>query len=568
MEPKVSSAISSGEKTFIAVVGNPNTGKSTLFNSLTGMNQRIGNYPGVTVERKLGQMDYKDQTLCLVDLPGLYGLSAQSLDEKIVVDLLLGKRKEKISGILVIVDAATLERNLYLFSQLLAFEKPMILALNMIDIAEKQGILIQADRLSQRLGVPVIPIQANSGVGLEALKEELYRLSTGKIPAPVYGEEEALRFPYQALLENLYQSSAVQNASEKIHKIELERAFLEPESAYEEQILKVLGKEFRFELEKARSQVQDQSLSLMKTEAQARYHWINERLQGLIEKSALEKKTFTEKVDQVLLHPLWGIFFFFLLMSLIFQSIYTWAEPFMGGIEATFSFLGETLSGYLPEGPLKSLVVDGVIAGLGGVFVFLPQILFLFIFIALLEDCGYLARAAFLIDRLMSRFGLSGKAFVPMFSSFACAIPGIMATRVIEDRRERLLTILIAPLMSCSARLPVYVLLIAAFIPERQYLGGVFHLQGLVLLGAYFIGIFVAPLVAFLLKRTLLRGGESSFVLELPSYKVPNLRNIVMRLYETAREFLHRAGSIIFAVALLIWALAYYPRFPDLEKSL
>lgn len=544
----------------IAVIGNPNVGKTTLFNALTGMNQRIGNYAGVTVEKKIGYLTFHQQIFSLLDLPGMYSLSAHSLDERIALDNLvgqLGDGQEKIQGILMIVDASNLQRNLYLFSQLSALKLPIILALNMMDVAKKMGLTIRPEVLEQQLKVPVLPVQANAGVGLEEIKAKLLEVLQGKISAPQYIDSERFQPPYVHALENLKQQLPNEVIA-MLHPFQLERILVDQEGYYETQLVEKLGISFREKLQKIRHDA-EQEKPLSAQESESRYRWVEKKLLGSIELPSTPIHSFSDRLDAILLHKFFGFFFFVCLMLLIFQSIYAWASPLMDLIDQTIGGLGQTVGSYLPEGALRSLIVDGIFAGIGGVLVFLPQILILFFFLAILEDCGYLARAAFLMDRIMFQFGLSGKSFIPLLSSFACAIPGVMASRVITNRNDRFVTILVAPLMSCSARLPVYTILIAAFIPSIT-VWGVLNLQGLVLFIAYALGAFVAVCMALLFKKTLFKGPVTPFVMELPQYQCPNLRTIFFRMYEAGLEFVHRAGTIIFAITLIIWAMAYYPR--------
>ncbi|MEK7486174.1 MAG: ferrous iron transport protein B [Planctomycetota bacterium] len=551
----------------IAVIGNPNVGKTTLFNALTGLNQRIGNYSGVTVEKKMGYFSCQNQSIALIDLPGMYSLSAHSLDERIALDNLvgqLGAEHDKIQGVLVIVDASNLQRNLYLFSQITALKKPMLLALNMLDMAKKDGVTIHSDVLARQLKVPVVSVQANSGLGVEELKRKLVELLQGKITAPQYSESEVFQPPYTEALQ-LLQNALPPELLNQLHPFQLERILVDQNGYYETQLTTQLGEAFQKKLQAIRQQAENEK-PLSALEAEARYRWIEKKLVGILEFPQERKKVFSEYLDAILIHRFFGLFFFIGLMLLLFQSIYTWASPCMDFIDQSFGSLGEFLGNYLPEGALRSLVVDGICAGIGGVLIFLPQILILFLFLAILEDCGYMARAAFLMDRIMFQFGLSGKSFIPLLSSFACAIPGIMASRVIANRQDRFITILVAPLISCSARLPVYTILISAFIPPLTIFG-FFNLQGLVLFAAYMLGAIVAVFMALVFKKTIFKGPATPFVMELPNYQWPNLRTIFFRMYEAGLEFLYRAGTIIFAITLIIWALAYYPRNEAIEQK-
>jgi len=545
----------------IAVVGNPNVGKTTLFNALTGLTQVTGNYPGVTVERKVGQVRLNGASANLVDLPGTYSLAARSPDEMIVADVLLGQQpgEQPIDAILAVVDATNLERNLYLVSQLRELGKPLIVALNMCDLATKQHIDVDSGTLSEQLGAQVVPVCAYRREGIDRLKQAMLDAVTGEATAKKAGPE----FP-KTLLDELDKLKArLDEHGSKLgrvfHYTEVLRLLVDRDGYAEKRLAGHLGPDLDDLLDQHRNRVApDGSLAAM--EARSRYAWIRGIVAAGVRKPGTRAQTFSDKLDAILTHRLWGTLIFAFIMATVFQAIFAWAAPLMDAIDRACGALGEMAGGALPAGPLQSLVVDGIFAGVGGVLVFLPQILILMLFIAILEDCGYMARAAFLMDRLLSRCGLSGQSFIPMLSSFACAIPGIMATRTIANRRDRLTTILVAPLMSCSARLPVYTLMIAAFIPARGYLGGILGLQGLTLFAMYSVGILVAIPVAWGLKRTILRGATPPFLLELPTYKIPQWRTVGRKVYTQGKEFVWRAGTIIFAITVVVWALAYFPR--------
>jgi ferrous iron transport protein B len=532
----------------VALVGNPNTGKSTLFNALSGLRQRVGNFPGVTVEMKKGLVQAGEHSINLIDLPGTYSLAARSPDEMVAVDLLLGRRPEepRPDVVLSIVDATNLDRHLYLMSQLLDLGEPVVVAVNMIDAAEAQGIKIDCTRLSEKLGVPVVPIQANKGVGLaELVRAVLKAAETPKSPG-------GLAFPaaFEKEVESL--QTALGN---DVPGFLTRRLLLDVGGYIEQWILAKHGDTLRQKLISARAHLAEAGCPVPAVEARTRFGWVRGAVAAAVVKPAVRPVTWTDKLDKILTHRLWGTLVFLIVMFLMFQSIFLWAKPLMESIDDLREKAAKALEAAMTPGPFQGLVVDGIIKGVGSVLVFLPQIMILFGFIAILEDCGYMARAAFLMDRLMSRCGLSGKSFIPLLSSVACAVPGIMATRVIENRRDRLATILVAPLMSCSARLPVYVLLIGAFLKE----GYSSWLPGVVLFGLYMIGFTVAPLVALLLKRTLLRGATPVFVMELPSYRRPAIRSVLRRMSEAGLAFVVRAGTIILAAMILVWALLYFP---------
>lgn len=474
----------------IALVGNPNAGKSALFNALTGARQKVGNYPGVTVERKSGRMTLADgRPVELVDLPGAYSLDPGSPDEAVTRDVVLGHQtgEKRPSALIVVVDAGNLDNHLRFTLQLIALGLPVVVALNMVDLAERDGLKLDPQALSRDLGVPVIPTVAVRRRGLEELRAALETL-VGDGSAPPHVEAP----PPEDITHLQHRARAISVAATV---------------------------------------------------------------------SETPVRQITHLLDSVLLHPVGGLAILLALFFVMFQAVFAWSEAPIGWIEGGFAALQSLISDALPDGVLRSFLVDGVIAGVGSVVVFLPQILILFFFILLLESSGYMARAAFLMDRLMARVGLNGRAFIPLLSSFACAIPGIMATRTIDDPKQRLTTILIAPLMTCSARLPVYSVIIGAFIPARNLGYGV-GLQGVVWFGLYLVGILGAMIVAFVLRKTIARGASSGFMMELPKYQMPRLSDIAIGLWQRAWIFLRRAGTIIMMVTVVLWALLSFPQAP------
>ena len=477
----------------IALAGNPNAGKTTLFNSLTGLNQKVANYPGVTVERKEGIWDLGDRSATLIDLPGLYSLDATSLDEQIARDVITGKVESvpRPDVIVSVVDATNLERNLYLTTQLFEYGVPVVVALTMIDVFEKRKHEIDIGKLSTGLGVPVIAVNAKADRGKSELADKVDELAgaTPKVPHELNGG-----------------SPEGDNA----------RIF-------------------------------------------ARYNFISNAVQDSVKHNDKREHRVSEKIDRVLTHKVFGLAILVLILLTVFQAIFSWATLPMDLLDKGFGALGDGVRSSMPPGILTDLLVDGIIAGVGGVLVFLPQILLLFLFISILEDTGYLARAAFLLDKLMSRVGLHGKAFLPLMSSFACAIPGIMATRTIENKRDRFATILIAPFMSCSARLPVYTLMIGAFFAGQTVFGFV-SLGAVLMLAMYTLGITVALIVAFILKRTLLKAPPPPFIMELPPYRMPSIRTVFQNMITRAWLFVKRAGTVILAISIILWALMYFPR--------
>ncbi|MGI9200561.1 MAG: ferrous iron transport protein B [Woeseiaceae bacterium] len=541
----------------IAVVGNPNSGKSTLFNRLTGLRQRIGNYPGVTVERHIGTLKVENQTVELVDLPGTHGLSAHSFEEQIAVDVIFGRMAgtQPPDGILVVVDATNLYQGLYLVQQLIELELPIVVALTMTDAAHASGLNIDLEKLSAHLGgVQICRVIATTGEGIAPLRDALVNLSGQAAPEAVAAWPEL----------SAAASELAQSASVPVQRAEIERLLIDGATDANLPVLEYLGEGAATSTEKFREQLFGNEPPLAR-EARVRYAWVREVLKDVQEKvpALLSWRT---RITQFLNRPIPGTMGLFLVMAVVFQAVFAWATPMMDLIDESTAALSSIVAMQLGDGWFSSLVSDGVIAGVGSVIIFLPQILILFLFIILLEDSGYLARAAYLLDRVMRSVGLSGQSIIPMISSFACAVPGIMATRVIPNRRDRIATILAAPFMTCSARLPVYALLIAAFVPAVDV--GFLNLQGLVLFGLYMFGIVAGVLTALLIRKTALRGPKPPFALMLPEFRRPNVRTVLMQLLGRAKVFLRRAGTVIFMVAVVVWALAYFPRATDIDPSL
>lgn len=538
----------------VALMGNPNSGKTTLFNRLTGVRQRTGNYPGVTVEKKLGEMRIDGRSATVIDLPGAYSLAATSADERIAVDVLSGHAEA--SGppdvVVCVVDATNLFRHLYLASQVADAGLPMVIALNMADAAHEQGIAIDARALSRRLGARVVPTVAARGQGIDELRraiaeapEKGERFTPTVWPQPVHRAMDSLR-------------AALPVEAERLSEAELNRMLFDPASAVFDR-LGVSRVEREHALAGPYAILREHGLEPGSVEPMTRYEQLATLTDGVISRSQTRKATGTESIDGLLTHRLWGVVVFAALMFAVFWSIYTGATPLMDGIEAAFGAIGDWAGGRLASMPMvQSLVVDGIVAGVGGVVVFLPQILILFFFIALLEDTGYMARAAFLMDKLFAWCGLSGKSFVPLLSCYACAVPGVMGARTIENAGARITTILIAPLMSCSARLPVYVLLISAFI-QPVYGNTV---AAATLFGMHLVGLAVALPIALVINRLIFKTKRTPFIMEMPPYRVPKLRDVVWRMWLRGRDFLRTAGTIIFAMSVIIWALSYFPR-PD-----
>jgi ferrous iron transport protein B len=547
----------------IAVIGNPNTGKTTLFNALTGLSQHTGNYPGVTVESALGELTIEGDRFLAVDLPGTYSLAPRAPDEMLAVSVLFGHGKDipAPDAVLCVLDATNLDRNLYLLTQVLETGRPVVVALTMMDLAQKQEIFIDVEALQKKLAVPVVPVHAARRVGLAALQQTIRQAVRAPI-APM----SLIQLPEIFTREVDTVKLALANGQRQLPRFLIERLLIDAGGSIEQELVQQLGESIITPVYAARERLIATNTSPSQIETNARYRWITETIATVVRQPLTVNPTWTDRIDQIVTHKFWGLFVFLVAMAVTFQSIFSWAAPLMDVIEGTFSALGTRVRSVVPDGPLQSLVVDGVIGGVGAVITFVPQIAILFGLIALLEDSGYMARAAFLMDRIMASFGLSGRSFIPLLSSFACAVPGIMSTRSIDNHRDRIATILIAPLMSCSARLPVYVLFISAFIPD-QTMGGVVGLQGLTLFVMYTLGLIVAPPIALLLKRTILRGEPVPFLLELPPFKIPAWRVVFFRMYDRSLAFLWRAGTIILATTILVWALSYYPTQPHLTEE-
>jgi ferrous iron transport protein B len=539
----------------IAILGNPNAGKSTLFNALTGLRQKVGNYPGVTVEKKTGTCELPSGARVeVLDLPGSYSLQPVSPDEMIVRDVLLGLQRDTPPPDLIVfvVDATHLERHLYLALQVIELGRPFVLALNMIDAARAGGIRIDERALERQLGVPVVAISATRGEGIGRLRRIMERDV----------EPSTLHFRrWPAHLERV------------IARLEarLPRHPLVPDRARHDLALALLLDDGEDDAlaRHASPEILDDARILARgldrrapgwrsDDVEGRYETIGALLRSAVETPAERHDRVSQHIDRVLTHRIWGPVLFVALMGAVFQSVFAWAQPAMDLIDAGVGRVGNGLEALLPAGALRSLLVDGVIAGVGTTLTFVPQIAILFFFLSVLEDSGYMARAAFIMDRLMGRVGLSGRAFIPLLSSFACAIPGIMATRTIDNRRDRLTTIMVAPFMSCSARLPVYALLIGAFIPNRWV--GFVTLPGIVLFSMYAVGLLAAIVVAWALKRSVLKGGKPLYVMELPPYRMPSWRSVLITVRERCLLFVGKAGTVILAISVVLWFLASYPR--------
>jgi ferrous iron transport protein B len=548
----------------IAILGNPNAGKSTLFNALTGLRQKVANYPGVTVEKKTGFCDLpRGLRAEITDLPGSYSLQPASPDEMVVRDVLLGLQPDTPPPELIVfvVDATNLDRHLYLALQVIELGRPLILAVNMMDAARARGLEIKTEALQRQLGVPVLGISAARGEGLDALRELLTREvepSTRHFrewPAHLQRVVERLeqRLPRRdALPDRARRDLAVALLLDNGDDDALER-HVPPDTLRDARVLAKRLDEFSPGWRSGDVMGRYEAIAALVTEA------VNAPV-------ASRKDARREAIDRVLTHRIFGPIIFVVLMGAVFQSVFAWAQPLMNLIDFSMTRIGNAVGSVMADGPLRSLVVDGVIAGVGTTLTFVPQIAVLFLFLSVLEDSGYMARAAFIMDRVMSRVGLSGRSFIPLLSSFACAIPGIMATRSIDSRRDRFATIMIAPFMSCSARLPVYALLIGAFVPNRWI--GFITLPGLTLFSMYFLGIVAAVVVAWALKRTVLRGGMPLYVMELPAYRMPNWRSVFVTVRDRSILFTRNAGTVILAITVVLWFLASYPKQGEAVRAL
>ncbi len=539
----------------IALVGNPNVGKTSLFNALTGLRQKVGNYPGVTVERKTGRLS-GPAVVELIDLPGTYSLTPRSLDEEIAVRVLTNRLESErpVDAVACVMDATNLERNLNLAVQVVELGLPTVIILNMMDEAERDGLQIDVERLGLELGVPVMPTSALRGRGLVALR----RMLAGPLIEPprrrafltpedrtfVEPLAEMLRYSGRHEDETACYRAAVSALTGNSDQLSSESPSFHEAVLHTRNALTQAGRSFP-----------DFAL-------QARYRFIHHLSERVVHHAAAPRRIrLTDAIDAWLTHPVLGPIAFLLILSLIFQAVFTWATPAMDMIESGFQALGSLVRTVLPAGPMTDLLVDGAIAGVGSVLVFLPQIVLLFLLLGILEDTGYMARAAFVADKLMGKLGLSGRSVVPLVSGYACAVPAIMATRTIENHRDRLVTMMVIPLMSCSARLPIYTLFIGAFIPAGTLLGFI-GVQGLALFSLYLLSTVMALTAAWVMNKRWSGGQSSLLMLELPVYRLPLPKQVVLRMYERSKLFITKAGKIIFLMSIILWFLASYP-VPD-----
>jgi len=541
----------------VALAGNPNSGKTTLFNNITGARQHVGNYPGVTVEKKEGTCRHGGRELKVVDLPGTYSLTAYSVEELVARNFIINEMPDVVIDV---VDASNLERNLYLGVQLLELGAPVVFAFNMSDVAKSRGLDFDLDAFSSLLGAPIIPTVGNKNVGMRELLDAAVRVAdTGQpVDAPEinYGDDieraiTAVRQQAQCYTDFVDGTEARWTAVKLLENDpEVAKRFSSPE----------IHKTVRAEQERIEKLLGDTAEMII---ADRRYGFISGVCRQAVRSTVETRRTRSDRIDEIVIHRFWGLPIFLGLMYLVFWLTFTVGTPPMDWIEGFFGWLGEFVAGWWPEGSeslLKSLLVDGIISGVGGVLVFLPNILLLFLAIAVLEDSGYMARAAFMVDRLMNKIGLHGKSFIPMLTGFGCSIPGIMATRTLESRRDRLTTMLVLPLMSCGARLPIYALIIPAFFPETWYAPMLWII--------YMIGIVLAIVCAKLLRSTLFKGESVPFVMELPPYRLPTFKGVLIHMWERGGLYLKKAGTLILAISVLLWVMTSFPKPKDVDPNL
>jgi ferrous iron transport protein B len=563
-------------RAIVAIAGNPNSGKTTLFNQLTGANAKVGNYPGVTVERREGRMTLPSgNEAVLLDIPGTYSLSARSAEEQIAITAIAGLNPfTEPDAVIVVVDGTQLARNLYLALQVIELRLRVVIALNMNDVVRKNHMRIDAEALSRELGgTPVVPISATKGEGIDALRHavadrlDVDRAVAGRsTPEQADEADEALEADIAAVephiprgwgrgdrerrralacwaLISIDRDDELWDVPEELRAVVLERQRLASE-AERDIDLAVIG---------------------------GRYRWIDEHMPAFLAKVPSTLRRATDAVDKVLIHPVFGFAIFVVLMSLLFESLFTWSTPLIDGVDSLLGMIGDGMRAVLPPSLLRDFLLNGVVEGVGAVLAFLPQILMLFLFISVLEDSGYMARAAFLMDRIMKAIGLNGRAFVPMLSGFACAIPAIMATRTMERRRDRMLTMMVIPIMTCSARLPVYTLIIGALYPAKHEPGGMvagfFGLQGLLMMAMYMFSTVLALIAAAVLGRTVLKGQSVPLLLELPPYRLPSPRSVLRMMWERSRLFVSEAGTVILVCTIVLWFLLSFPRDADFSRD-
>ena len=544
----------------IALAGNPNTGKTSLFNRLTGSNARVGNYAGVTVEREVGKWKIGARTVEVMDVPGAYSLAARSAEEQVAIRSIFGldPGEPRPAVVVVVVDATQLVRNLYFAMQLIEARVPVVLALNLIDVARAQGTAPDPQRVEGLLGVPVVAVSATTGEGMPALAAAVERVLTEpdagrsvvpwRYPPALTADVERLA----GMVEAWSPEEARALGRWALLSVDVEDELVDVPEHVRREVIRI-----RAEADKAGRDIDAELIG-------SRYAWLDAKDFGV---RGTANIGLTERIDRILLHPLWGGLGFLLAMGVLFQALFSWSDPAISAIEGLFGWLGAGMAGVLPPGVLNDFIVQGVINGAGSVVVFLPQIMLLFFLLGFLEDSGYMARVAFLVDRLMKSLGLHGRAFVPMLSGYACAVPAVMATRTLERQRDRLLTMMVVPLMSCSARLPVYTLIISAIFPPETRLLGVFPAAGFMMILMYVFSTGMALIAAAVLGRTLLKGPKVPLLLELPPYRLPRLATVLRQMWMRAKTFLTEAGTTILACTIVLWALLAFPRHPLLDHD-
>lgn len=537
----------------IVLAGNPNSGKTTLFNKITGLRYKVGNYPGVTVEKKSAKLVIENKIISLVDLPGIYSLGSFSEDELIATESLFGSldTDPPPDVIIAVADSSNLERNLFFITQLIDLGFPVVLALTMNDLAETKGIQVHSELLSQNLDIPVVLVQASQNKGVSELKKTVISLLQHKKLSSkrfVWCNSELYRSCIRTIGERVkaYQTFLASELTDSMGMVLFSDAYT-PKTEAVKEVVSQQKKIFR-----------DAGFDPDSYEPSERYRFVNTVYKNSTHVKSV-KNSFATKLDAFLVHKVFGLLVFLTIMVVMFQSIFLWAQAPMEYIEFAVGWISSLVDPLLPEGLLKSLLLDGIIAGVGNIIIFIPQIAILFFLLGVLDDSGYLGRAAFVMDRVMRPLGLQGRAFIPLLSSFACAIPGIMSTRTIASRTDRLATILIAPLMSCSARLPVYTVLIAAFINRESRTFGL-STQGLSLLGLYVLGVIAAGFVSFILRKTILKGDPSLFLMEMPQLRVPAVTTVLRDVYDRVQSFIKNAGTMILACSVVLWFLASFPR--------
>lgn len=526
----------------VALLGNPNSGKSSLFNQLTGLNQKVGNFPGVTVEKKIGYLTTRNGSrFQIMDLPGTYSLYPKSMDEQVVFETLVDKGNPDHPDIaIVIIDASNIKRNLLLFTQVIDLQIPVILALNMLDVATNRGQRVSPTAIAKEFNIPTISLNARTGQGVELLKEALEQLN------PIVSDSIFTPGSFERNLDSQIRDKFGLDNDYLAHLLLIQNILFPGLTLDDRQFVKDLIKQNKFNPELSQSK-----------EIVERYKVIDKVIDKAVVYHLHENKNLTQKLDKIFTHKIFGYLIFFVILFVIFQAIFAWAEEPMNFIDYTFSVISVWLKSMLPAGVLTNLITEGVIPGIGGVVIFIPQIAILFAFIAILEETGYMSRVVFLMDRIMRRFGLNGKSVVPLISGWACAIPAIMATRTIDNWKERLITIFVTPFMSCSARLPVYTILIALAVPDTRVLGFL-NLQGIALMFMYFIGFAMAVLTAWVISLMVKIRDKGYFIMEMPLYKFPRWGNVAMTIYEKSKTFTIEAGKIILAISIVLWVAASF----------